>query len=244
MKDKYAVVLDHISKDYIIHHEKPTLVERILKGKNEKFRALKNVNLKIKKGDVLGIVGPNGSGKSTLLKIISGITSPTRGRVTTCGNIRSLIDLEAGFHPDLTGLQNIYVNSLLLGLSKPHIDSMLKNIISFADIGNFMDAPLFTYSEGMKLRLGFSIMAFSNPDILLLDESFLVGDETFQKRAADKIMEFKNDGVAIIIVSHWLDFIKANCQRVVIMNKGSIKAVGGLSLIDKYKRSFESKGDQ
>ena len=161
-KNTFAVKLTNISKHYIIHHEKPTLVERVINGKNEKFKALDNINLEVKKGEILGIVGPNGSGKTTLLKIIAGITSPTTGKVKTSGRVVSLIDLEAGFHPELTGEQNIYLNGMLLGMSRKSISQKLRKIIEFADIGQFADAQLFTYSQGMKLRLGFSVVAFSS----------------------------------------------------------------------------------
>lgn len=236
MKKNYTIVLSNITKDYIIHHDKPTLMERIFMGKNEKFRALSNINLKVGKGEIIGIIGPNGSGKSTLLKIIAGITSPNNGDIHTYGKTISLIDLEAGFHPDLTGLQNIYLNGMVLGLSKQQIDKNLKNIIAFADIGKFIDAQLFTYSEGMKLRLGFSIIAYSEPDILILDEGFLVGDADFQKKASNKIKEFNKNGTSIVIVSHWFEFINKTCKRVVIMKKGRIVYDGPKKPVYEYSK--------
>src|SRR3989344_3026271 len=221
-KDTFAVSLINVSKKYIIHHEKPTLVEHLIKGKKEEFWALKNINLTIKKGEKVGIIGPNGSGKTTLLKIISGITSPTFGKVKTYGNVVSLIDLEAGFHPDLTGYQNIFLNGMILGMKKKEIDEKLKNIIIFADIGRYIDVPLYTYSEGMKLRLGFSIAVHIDPDLLILDESLSAGDANFQKKSYSKIIEFIKKNKTIIVVSHWLNYIKDNCEKVYFMKEGRI----------------------
>jgi len=149
-----AIKLTNVSKKYIVRHEKPTLVEKLINGKKEEFWALKDINLEIKRGEKIGIIGPNGSGKTTLLKLITGISSPTSGTIERNGEIISLIDLEAGFHPDLTGIQNIYLNGMIIGMNKTEINSKLKKIIDYADIGRFIDVPLFTYSEGMKFRSG------------------------------------------------------------------------------------------
>jgi len=221
-KNNIAIELTGISKRYEIHHEKPTLVEKFVKGRNESFWALKNINLTIKKGERVGIMGPNGSGKTTLLKIITGITNPTSGNVNTYGKVVSLIDLEAGFHPDLTGVQNIYLNAMFLGMAKKEIDRKLKAIIAFAGIRQFIDTPFFTYSQGMKLRLGFSVATHSNPDILLLDENFSVGDEKFGKKSRDVIKQFRKQKKTILIASHWKDFIKQNCKRIITLEEGRI----------------------
>src|SRR3990167_10056105 len=152
-----VITLTEVTKSYTIHHEKPTLVEHLINGRNESFNALEDINLEIKKGEKIGIIGPNGSGKTTLLKIIAGITSPTMGIVKTSGMIVSLIDLEAGFHPDLTGEQNIVLNGMLLGMTRAEIAKKHQAIVRFAGIGQFIDAPLYTYSSGMMLRLGFAV---------------------------------------------------------------------------------------
>ncbi len=217
-----AIQLIKISKKYEIHHEKPTLIEKFVKGKNETFWALRDINLVIKKGERVGIVGPNGSGKTTLLKIIANITTATHGVVQTHGKIVSLIDLEAGFHPDLTGYHNIYLNGLLLGMSKKQINARLKDIIAFADIKQFIDAPLFTYSSGMILRLGFAVAIHANPDILLMDENFSVGDESFRRKTAQKIRQFHKQKKTIIIVSHWLDYVKNNTDRIIEIRQGKL----------------------
>jgi len=209
---------------YTIHHEKPTLVEKFIKRKDEKFTALQNINLTIKTGEKVGITGPNGSGKTTLLKIIAGITTPSSGKFYANGKVISLIDLEAGFHPDLSGYHNIYINGLIIGMKKKEINHKINKIINFTDIKQFIDTPFFTFSQGMKLRLGFSIALFSNPDILLLDENFAVGDADFQKKTKKKIKEFKNKKKTIIIVSQWKKFLQDNCNRFISINNGTIKS--------------------
>lgn len=230
-----AIQLTGISKKYEIHHEKPTLVEKFVKGKNETFWALKDINLTINKGEKVGIIGPNGSGKTTLLKIIAGITTPTNGTVETNGKIVSLIDLEAGFHPDLTGEQNIYLNGMLLGMTNNEITHRLKHIIDFADIRQFIDAPLFTYSSGMKLRLGFAVAVHANPDILILDEGLSVGDKDFQKKSQHKFHELFSQGRTILMVTHLLNLIKKTCTRVITFDAGTIVDNGPISHLNRYK---------
>lgn len=228
-----AIQLTNISKQYTIHHEKPTLVEKFYKGRDEKFWALKNISLTVKKGEKVGIIGPNGSGKTTLLKIITGITTPTSGSVKIIGKAVSLIDLEAGFHDDLTGEQNIFLNGILLGMTQNEIKSKLRKIIDFADIKQFIDAPLFTYSTGMKLRLGFSVAIHADPDILILDEGFLVGDEYFQKKVIQKINEFSKADKTIFIVTQWLDFLLKNSSRLIKMKRGKIISDQNITLFEK-----------
>ncbi len=232
-----AIRLTGVTKEYTIHHEKPTLVEKMVKGREEKFLALHEVNLTIKKGERVGIIGPNGSGKTTLLKIIAGITTPTIGTVETHGKIVSLIDLEAGFHPDLTGIQNIYLNGMLLGMKKSEIDNNLNEIISFADIGRFIDIPMFTYSAGMKLRLGFSVAVHADPDILILDEGLSVGDRNFQIKSEHVIKIILKKGKTIFVATHLLGFIEQSCRRILIVRDGVITKDGSLSLIAQYKNA-------
>ncbi len=232
-----AIKLSNISKKYILHHEKPTLVESLLK-KKEEFWALKNINLEIQKGEKIGIIGANGAGKSTLLKIITGITAPTTGQIKTTGKIASLIDLEAGFEPDLTGEENIYINGLLLGMTKKQIKTNLKKIVRFSGIGKFIDSPLHTYSSGMKLRLGFSIAIHSNPDILIIDEVITAGDENFRKKSYKKIQEFFKDKKTILFVSHNLETIEWLCPRSLWIDKGRIKIVGrSKKVISQYLKT-------
>jgi len=237
MKDEiFAIKITGIYKKYIVHHEKPTMVEKIIKGKDEEFFALKNINLIIKKGDRVGIIGPNGSGKTTLLKIITGITTPTFGKIDTFGRVVSLIDLSAGFHPDLTGDENILLNGLLIGMSKKEIKSKVAKIISYASIGKFINAPLFTYSEGMKLRLGFSIAIHSDPDILVLDENIAVGDLDFGKKSFETIKTMFKKNKTIIVSSHDTGLLNKICKKIVWLENGKIKAYGNsASIIKKYK---------
>jgi ABC-type polysaccharide/polyol phosphate transport system ATPase subunit len=239
MQEPTAVKLSGVSKKYILHHEKPTLVENLFrKRQNEEFWALRDIDLSIQKGDRVGIIGKNGSGKTTLLEIFAGITTPTEGKVEAFGKMVSLIELEAGFHPELTGEENIYLNGLLVGMSKPEIDRKLKKIVLFADIGRFIDAPFYTYSEGMKLRLGFSIVTHTDADIVLLDENLSVGDREFSIKSYNKIREFIKEGRTIVIVSHRMDVLKEMCNRIVWMEEGKIKKVGGKLLIEKYLKSY------
>jgi len=217
-----AIKLVGVSKTYQLHHEKPTLAENIVrKNKREMFTALKNVNLEIKKGEKIGMVGSNGSGKTTLLKIISGISTPTKGLVKTWGKVVSLIDLSAGFHPELTGRENVFLNGLLIGMGREEVRAKYGQITNFADIGEFIGAPMYTYSSGMKLRLGFSIAVAADPDILILDEGTAVGDEDFQHKSSQKIDEFFKQKKTIILVSHWMDYVREHCQKVVLMKNGS-----------------------
>ncbi|MFA6814594.1 MAG: ABC transporter ATP-binding protein [Patescibacteria group bacterium] len=221
--DEVVINLTNVSKKYIITHEKPTLVEdvnRILRfQQKEEYWALKNINLKIYKGEKVGFYGLNGVGKTTLLKIIAGISAPTRGKVKTKGKIVSLISLDAGFHPDLTGQENIFLNGLVIGMSRSEIKNKFKQIIDFAGIGDFITAPLYTYSSGMRLRLGFSIAIHAQPDILLLDEIITMGDEQFRKKTSNLMKKMFNNGVTLLIVSHQLQYLRANCNRLIELTK-------------------------
>jgi ABC-type polysaccharide/polyol phosphate transport system ATPase subunit len=232
-----SVQLTGITKTYTIHHEKPTFIEQVFRSRDkEQFNALNNVDLTIYKGEKVGIIGHNGSGKTTILKIISGITSPTKGKVVTNGKVVSLIDLTAGFHSDLTGEENIFLNGLIVGMSKNEVLKKINEIITFADIGKFIDAPLYTYSEGMKLRLGFSIAVHADPDILVLDEGISTGDTEFQEKSKNKIQEFFKQGRTIIIVSHWLAYLRDNCDRFIHFKLGNINQDGGEEVIDRYNK--------
>lgn len=237
-KDILAISLKRVTKKYLIHHEKPTFFERLLNmHRNEIFTSLNSVSLDIKKGDKVGIIGSNGAGKTTLLKVIAGITTPSLGQVKTTGRIGSLIDLSAGFHPDLSGKENIFLNGLLLGMSKPEIKDKLQDIIAFADIGSFIDAPFYTYSDGMKLRLGFSIAVHADPDILILDEGITAGDADFQQKSMKKIEEFFKAKKTILVVTHWLDFLEKNVNKIVWVENGKIKMQGTVKVLQKYRKA-------
>ncbi len=229
-----AIQLTDIRKKYQIHHEKPTLVEKFIKEHDETFWALKKLTLTVHKGEKIGIIGRNGSGKTTLLKIMAGITAPTSGTIQTYGRVVSLIDLEAGFHADLTGYQNIYLNGMLLGMSRREIEAKIKDIIAFADLKQFIDAPLFTYSSGMALRLGFAVAVHAEPDILLLDENLSAGDANFRVKARRKLQEFFREEKTIIVVTHYLDFIAETCDRIIHIKNGSVMRDGGLEILSQY----------
>ncbi len=231
-----VIQLSGVSKKYELHHEKPTMVEKFVHGRNETFWALKDIELTVKKGEKIGIIGANGSGKTTLLKIITGITTPTTGSVSVRGKIVSLIDLEAGFHADLNGYDNIFLNGMLLGMSKQEIASKLHEIVAFADIRQFVDASLFTYSEGMKLRLGFAVAVHADPDILILDESISVGDREFRKKSLDKIKELIRKDKTVLFVSHWMDFLKHTCNHIVVLKNGQIHADGSTNILNAYMK--------
>ena len=233
-KNNIVIKLSKVSKKYIVHHEKPTLVEKIANGRDEEFWALKDINLEVRKGEKLGIIGPNGSGKTTLLKIISGIAYPTEGKIQTYGKIISLIDLEAGFHPDLTGIQNVYLNGMIIGMDRDEVAKKLSDIIEFAGIGRFIDASLFTYSSGMQLRLGFSVAVHADPDILVMDENLAVGDIDFQEKSYQKIQELSKRGKTIILVSHNLKLINSFCKKTIWLNYGKVQ------LFDKNKKVINS----
>lgn len=234
---KISIDIKNVTKTYILRHEKPTLIENLLyRPKKDIHTAIKNMSFSIYEGERIGIVGSNGSGKTTLLKLIAGITKQQKGSINIYGRVVSLIDLSSGFHPDLTGEENIFLNGLIIGMNREEIESKKQLIIDFADIGKFIDAPLYTYSTGMQLRLGFSIAVHSAPDILLLDEGFAVGDENFRNKANKKMDEFQKQIKTIVIVSHWLGELERNCNKIIWLEKGKIIEEGGTSLLEKYEK--------
>jgi len=185
-------------------------------------QALRDVSLTVEPGDALGLVGRNGSGKSTLLRLISGIISPTSGRIEAGGRIASLLELGAGFHPDFTGRENVYLNGSIHGLSRAKVREAMDEIVSFAELEKFIDLPVRTYSSGMFMRLGFSVAAHIQADVLLLDEVFAVGDEQFQRKCFGKIAEFKHRGGTILFVSHDAQAVERLCDRAVLLRQGEV----------------------
>ncbi|MBQ5995011.1 MAG: ABC transporter ATP-binding protein [Clostridia bacterium] len=216
-------------KEYIIRLAKHQL-------QFEEFFALKNINLEIKKGEVVGIVGLNGSGKSTMLKVISGILRPSMGSVAVKGSISPLIELGAGFDFDLTARENVYLNGSVLGFSKQTMTEKMDEIIDFAELRDFMDVAIKNYSSGMVARLGFSIATITRPDILIVDEILSVGDFLFQQKCEKRISDMMSGGTTVIIVSHSLEQIERLCSRVVWLSKGNILMDGPTEEICKvYK---------
>jgi len=216
-----------------------------LRGKKRSFRdlwALQGINLKIKEGETVAFIGENGSGKSTLLKLLAGVYVPDEGKIATQGKISSLLELGVGFHPDLTGEENIYLNGAMLGFDSDDMRERFGEIVSFAEIGDFIYSPIRTYSSGMLMRLGFSVAMCVDPGILLIDEVLAVGDEAFQKKCLKRLEEFKSAGKTIIIVSHALDLIRKFCERVILLQDGKVIIDGAADrTIDKYHAILSNK---
>ena len=207
----------------------------------EQFTALKDINLIINKGEVVGFLGLNGAGKSTLLKTISGVQTPSVGKITVKGKISPLLELGAGFDNDLTGRENIYLNGMILGYSKRFINDKLAAIIEFAELEEFIDAPIKNYSSGMKARLGFSIATVIEPEILIVDEVLSVGDGRFRKKSEARMLELIQSNATVLFVSHSLAQIRRLCTKVVWLEKGQIKIVGETKEIcDKYQSFIEA----
>lgn len=193
----------------------------------EEFWALRNINLEVNKGDIVGIIGANGAGKSTLLKILTGITPPTEGEIIMRGKVASLLEVGTGFHPELTGRENIFLNGAILGMSKKEISRKFDEIVAFSGIEKFLDTPVKYYSSGMYVRLAFSVAAHMEPDILLVDEVLAVGDAEFQKKCLGKMEEVtKKEGRTILFVSHNMGAIQRLCQKTILLEKGKVKMFG------------------
>ena len=225
-----VVEINDLSKHFVIRKEK-SLKERVVnfgrsKLHKEEFWALKNVNLEIASGSTVGLIGPNGSGKSTLLKMIGGILQPDTGSVRTRGRLAALLELGAGFHPDLTGRENVYLNAAILGLSRTQIDKYFDAIIDFSGIEKFIDTQVKFYSSGMYVRLAFAVAVHVDPDILLVDEVLAVGDEPFQRKCLERIRQFQSEGRTIVLVTHGLDQVAEFCDRAVVLEKGVIVTDG------------------
>lgn len=205
--------------------------------RKDEFFAVQNVSFDVKKGEAIGLVGLNGSGKSTILKMINGIFMPDVGEIRICGRVGALIEVGAGFHPYLTGKENIYLNGAILGMKKREIDQVFDEIVEFAEVEEFLDTPVKNYSSGMYVRLGFSIASHVKADILLIDEILAVGDFEFQAKCFKKINQLKNSGVTIVLVSHNSDNIKKVCDRGILLHKGKIEDEGNVdSIMEKYRR--------
>lgn len=218
-----AISLRNISKCFKrYHHPVDRLKEILLPGKSraDQFWALRDINLEIPKGQTFGIVGPNGSGKSTLLQIIAGTLTPTSGEVVVNGRISALLELGSGFNPEFTGRQNVFFNGRLLGLSKQEIEDKFEHITDFADIGDFIDQPVKTYSSGMYVRLAFAVAINVDPDILIVDEALSVGDAKFQLKCFLKLKELQEKGVTVLFVSHDSNSIKRYCQKAMLLSQG------------------------
>jgi lipopolysaccharide transport system ATP-binding protein len=238
-----AIRFDDVSKKFTLHRDRPrsfqelflNILRRERSFGRENYWALRDVSFEINKGKVIGIIGANGAGKSTVLKLMSRIIEPTSGEMEIHGQVGALLELGTGFHPDLTGRENIYLNGSILGFSRAKMDRILDQILDFSEMGRFIDVPVKHYSSGMYMRLGFSIAIHVRPEILLVDEVLAVGDRAFQFRCLDKINELRRQGITIVMVSHSLDLVRAMCDRAIWLDKGKIQAQGDVGrVLEKY----------
>jgi ABC-2 type transport system ATP-binding protein len=235
-----VIAVQEVSKRFRLFHERPTSVkERVLRLRSSRaqdFWALRDVSIDVPEGHTVGLVGPNGSGKTTLLKIIGGILRPTSGTVTTTGRIAALLELGAGFHPELTGRENVYLNASILGLSKRETDRYFDDIVEFAELEGFIDNQVKYYSSGMIVRLGFAVAVHVNPSILLIDEVLAVGDEAFQRKCLARVREFQREGRTIVFVTHAMQQIAQICNTAVMLDHGGVVAQGGVHEVIKEYR--------
>lgn len=236
---EYAICVKNVHKYFNVYLDKAnTLKERLLffsRNKKEKREVLKNINLNIKKGETVALIGTNGSGKSTLLKLMTKILYPNSGIIEINGKLTSLLELGAGFHPDFSGRENIYFNASIFGLTKKEIDNRLESIIEFSELKNYIDNPVRTYSSGMYMRLAFAVAINVNADILLVDEILSVGDEHFQNKCIEKMLELKNEGKTMVFVTHSMESVKKLCSRAVWLYNGNIQMDGNSEeVIKKY----------
>lgn len=259
-KTKPAIEIKSLSKAYMIGHEREAMAGtmtfrdsltnmarkpiELITGhqlKKEKFWALKDVNLKIERGDVVGIIGRNGSGKSTLLKVLSRIVEPTKGEVIMRGRVASLLEVGTGFHPELTGRENVYFNGAILGMTRKEIQSKFDEIVAFSEVEKFLDTPVKFYSSGMYVRLAFAVAAHLDPDILIVDEVLAVGDAAFQKKCLGKMRDVAGQGRTVLFVSHSMAAVRSLCSLGVYMNEGKIVYSGSIDkALGTYQKAIDS----
>ena len=225
-----AINAQGVWKNFRLYHERNRYIKAaVLRGRRaryDEFWALQDVSLEVPHGATVGVIGSNGSGKSTLLKCLTGIYTPERGTIAIDGNIAALLELGAGFHAELSGRENIYLNGSILGMSKKEIDAKFDSIVEFAGLEQFIDTPVKNFSSGMVVRLGFSIATHVEPEVLLIDEILAVGDQAFQRKSTEKIEQFRREGRTILVVSHSLGLVQQLCNTVVWLEKGRVKMVG------------------
>lgn len=240
-----------VSKQFSLHHDK-SLKERVLKlgrSQPESFWALRDISFDLESGKTLGLIGHNGSGKSTLLKLIGGILTPTTGYVERRGSVAALLELGAGFHPDLTGRENVFLNASILGLSRQQTERYFDAIVDFSGIEQFIDTQVKFYSSGMYVRLAFAVAVHVDPEILLVDEVLAVGDEPFQRKCLERIKQFQREGRTIILVSHGLDLVRQLCDRVIMLEHGEMVVDGGpadalRAFREKYAPEVQDQPDE
>ncbi len=234
-----TIRVDGLSKRFRIYHQRSETLKEVLvdrrRSRFEEFWAVNDISLEINEGETFGIIGANGSGKSTLLKCVAGILVPDRGKVSVKGRMASLLEVGAGFHPDYSGRENIYLNGAILGLPRRYINSVIDEIVGFAELEQFIDNPVRNYSSGMYTRLGFSIAIHMDPDVLLIDEVLAVGDEAFQRRCMDHIESMRREGRTLLFVSHAADTVRKLCDRCLWIEHGSQRLAGDTdTVVDGY----------
>ncbi|MDI3193081.1 ABC transporter ATP-binding protein [Pseudarthrobacter sp. AL07] len=223
-----AIEVSDVSKQFVLRHTRSIkeAVVWLAKGRkgdlSEKFHALKNVSVEVKTGETVALLGLNGSGKSTLLKHISGVMLPDSGTVRTRGRVAGLIEVGAGFHPDLSGRDNVFLNGAILGMTEQQVNDRFDDIVEFSEIGQFIDTEVKFYSSGMYLRLAFSVAVHTDPEVFLIDEILAVGDEPFQRKCIDKIQELARNGKTLVVVSHDLDLVSRICARGILLEHGNV----------------------
>lgn len=233
-----AILVSGLSKRYLIGGEKKGTLTETLAGmigaknnRKEEFWALQDINFEVKKGEVIGIIGKNGAGKSTLLKILSRITQPTTGKIEINGRVASLLEVGTGFHPELTGRENIYLNGTILGMSRQEVKAKFEEIVEFSGVRKFIDTPVKHYSSGMYVRLAFAVAAHLEPEILIIDEVLAVGDAEFQKKCLGKMKEVAGEGRTVLFVSHNMSAVKSLCERGIHLKAGQIVSTGAIEKV-------------
>ena len=236
-----AVAFEGVSKRFMLRHQRPRSFQEALialaqrrNGSREEFWALRDITFSVAPGETLGIMGPNGSGKSTILKLVAGIIQPTQGVVTVNGRVAALLELGAGFHPDLTGRENIYLNGALLGYRRKEVQRVFDDIVAFAELAQFLDTPVRHYSSGMYLRLGFAVAVHLAPEILLVDEALAVGDAAFQQKCLERMRRFQREGRTILFVSHDVGLVRGFCHRFLVLDKGQQAAQGQVEELERW----------
>lgn len=240
-----AVNVEHVSKKFRLYHERnQSLKSTIMRGRrsvHEDFWALKDVSFDVPEGSTFGLIGSNGSGKSTLLKCLAKIYYPESGSITAYGKVAALLEVGSGFHPELTGRENIFLNGSILGMSRKEVAAKFDEIVDFSGVSEFIDQPVKNYSSGMYVRLGFSVAINVDPDILIVDEVLAVGDAEFQAKCRSKFVEFREAGKTVILVSHDMGTVKEMCDHVAWLNHGELVIAGEASeAIGAYEASFSS----
>jgi len=238
--------VDHVSKSYPQYYKLTAGFKSFLfhlpsaldSMRHAHFEAMHDVSFSVAPGESLGIIGHNGAGKSTMLSLLAGVMLPSDGQVSTTGRIAPVLELGAGFHPDLSGEENVILNAIILGLTRQQAQDRLQDIVAFSELGEFIGQPIRTYSSGMLVRLGFSVAVHTSPDILLVDEVLAVGDGDFQKKSRERILDLRRHGVSMVFVSHAMETVRAVCDRAIWIEHGRVRAAGPVGeVVEAYESS-------